>query len=128
MCRLFIEADPLLWERETRSLRIHGVATSLRLETFFWNVLADVAQRDGLSLGQLIAKLYDELVEVRGTVDNFASFLRVCCGRYLALQLDGAVPSDPTIPIKDLDAPRVLYRERAGDIAYCRSAPAVTAK
>ncbi len=77
MCRLFIEGDPALWERHTRSLRLHGLATSLRLETFFWNILAEIARRDGLTLSQLVAKLYDELVEARGETGNFASFLRV---------------------------------------------------
>lgn len=66
MCKLFIEGDPALWERHTRSLRLHGLATSLRLEAFFWNILAEIAGRDGLTLSQLVAKLYDELVEARG--------------------------------------------------------------
>jgi len=35
MCRLFIGADSKLWESHTRSLRIDGVATSIRLEQFF---------------------------------------------------------------------------------------------
>jgi len=121
MCRLFIEGDPELWERHTRSLRLHGLATSLRLETFFWNVLAEIAGRDGLTLSQLVAKLYDELVEARGEAGNFASFLRVCCGRYLALQALGEVPADTAIPIRSLDASRILARERAAGLTYSRS-------
>jgi hypothetical protein len=44
-------------------------------------------------------------------VDNFASFLRVCSGRYLALQLSGGIPQDVSIPIASLNAQRVLATE-----------------
>jgi hypothetical protein len=60
----------------------------------------------------LCTKLYDELVQARDGVDNFASFLRVCCGRYLALQLSGGIPQDTSIPISSLNAQRVLATER----------------
>ena len=54
-----------------------------------------------------------ELVQERGAVDNFASFLRVCCGRYLALQLSGGIPQDASIPISSLNAQRVLATEHS---------------
>jgi predicted DNA-binding ribbon-helix-helix protein len=57
------------------------------------------------------SKLYDELVAERGEVDNFASFLRVSCGRYLALQLSGGIPQDTSISIRSLNAPQVLATE-----------------
>jgi predicted DNA-binding ribbon-helix-helix protein len=91
MCQVFISADPHLYDCRVRSVRLHGVATSIRLENLFWNVLDDIAVRDGMTVPQLCTKLYDELVAERGEVDNFASFLRVCCGRYLALQLSGGI-------------------------------------
>jgi len=87
MCQIFISADPILWRSRARSLRLHGVATSVRLETLYWEVLEEIGARDGMSVNQLIAKLYDELIEANGEVDSFASFLRVCCARYLKLQL-----------------------------------------
>jgi Uncharacterized protein related to arylsulfate sulfotransferase involved in siderophore biosynthesis, COG4321 len=31
MCKLFIQADPGLWESHTKSMRIDGVVTSVRL-------------------------------------------------------------------------------------------------
>jgi predicted DNA-binding ribbon-helix-helix protein len=112
MCQVFISADPHLYDCRVRSVRLHGVATSIRLENLFWNVLADIAERDGMRVPQLCTKLYDELVAERGEVDNFASFLRVCCGRYLALQLSGGIPQDASIPISSLNAERVLATER----------------
>ena len=111
MCQVFINADPHLYDCRARSVRLHGVATSIRLENLFWNVLADIAQRDGMSVPQLCTRLYDELVAERDGVDNFASFLRVCCGRYLALQLSGGIPQDTSIPIASLNAQRVLATE-----------------
>lgn len=112
MCQIFINADPQLYRCRARSVRLHGVATSIRLENLFWNVLDAIARRDGMSVPQLCTKLYDELIDARGEVDNFASFLRVCCGRYLALQLSGGIPQDASIPIASLNAARVLACER----------------
>ncbi len=113
MCKLFVEADPSLWKLRTHSFRVHGASTSIRLELFFWSVLERIAARDGLSLAQLITRLQDELIEKGQERANFASFLRVCCGRYLALQLDGDIPTDERVPIRTLDAEGVLARERA---------------
>lgn len=100
MCQVFISADPQLYARRARSLRLHGVVTSIRLENMFWQVLQEIAERDGYSVPQLCTRLYDELTAARGMVENFASFLRVCCTRYLALQLSGAVPMDMSVPIR----------------------------
>jgi predicted DNA-binding ribbon-helix-helix protein len=111
MCQVFVNADPHLYQSRARSVRLHGVATSIRLENLFWNVLDAIARRDGMSVPQLCTKLYDELIQARGQVENFASFLRVCCGRYLALQLSGGIPSDASIPIASLNAQRVLATE-----------------
>jgi len=111
MCQVFVSADPQLYACRVRSVRLHGMATSIRLENLFWTVLEDIAARDGMRVPQLCTKLYDELLQARGEVDNFASFLRVCCGRYLALQLSGGIPPDANIPIRSLDANHVLSTE-----------------
>lgn len=105
MCQVFISADPQLYAYRARSVRLHGVATSIRLENLFWHVLEEIATRDGYSVPQLCTKLYDELVAERGAVDNFTSFLRVCCTRYLALQLSGEIAQGTHIPIRSLMAP-----------------------
>jgi predicted DNA-binding ribbon-helix-helix protein len=112
MCKIFIGADPALYETSTRSMRLHGVVTSIRLETIFWNVLGEIGRRDGMSLSQLITRLYDEIIESRGEVENFTSFLRVCCVRYLSLQVTGGIPTDVSVTIRSLDADDVLARER----------------
>jgi predicted DNA-binding ribbon-helix-helix protein len=74
MCQVFISADPQLWAHRARSIRLHGVATSIRLENLFWQVLEEIAARDGYTVPQLCTKLYDELLAERKAVDNFSSF------------------------------------------------------
>jgi predicted DNA-binding ribbon-helix-helix protein len=110
MCKIFVSADPSSYESRTRSVRLHGVATSVRLENLHWAVLEEIASRDGMTVAQLIEKLYDELVTDRGAVGNFSSFLRVCALRYENLIAQGLIPRDAAIPIRSLDAERVLGR------------------
>jgi predicted DNA-binding ribbon-helix-helix protein len=113
MCEIFISTEADNYDAKTRSVRLHGVVTSIRLENLFWNVLQEIGQRDGMSVTQLIEKLYDELVEARGDVGNFTSFLRVCALRYMKLQAHGAIPVDVSIPIGSLNAKAVLQVDRA---------------
>ncbi|MDO8650786.1 MAG: ribbon-helix-helix domain-containing protein [Undibacterium sp.] len=102
MCDIFVKADPSLYQAKARSIRLHGVVTSIRLEKLFWQVLQEVAERDGMNTNQLITKLYDELIAYRGEIDNFSSFLRVCCLRYLSLMVDGDISHDKRLPLAGL--------------------------
>jgi len=99
MCEIFVKADPALYECRARSIRLHGAVTSIRLENLYWDVLKEIATRDGMSSNQLITKLYDEIVEYRGAIDNFTAFLRVCCLRYVSLMADGSIPTDRRLPL-----------------------------
>ena len=85
MCEIYVKADPIPYESRSRPLRIQGAVTKIRLENLFWDILAELAAGEGMTTNQLIAKLHGEIVEFRGEVDNFASFLRVTCLRYLTL-------------------------------------------
>ncbi len=114
MCEIFVKADPALYACRARSMRLHGAVTSIRLEKLFWNVLEEIAQRDGMSTSQLITKLYDELVEYRGEVDNFTSFLRVCCLRYLSLTVEGAIPADKNLPLAGVSAAAGFMQGKRG--------------
>jgi len=103
MCKIYVNTDPILYESRTRSLRIHGVVTTVRLENLFWDVLQEIAEREGLTTNQFAIKLHDELLARHGEMTmSFASFLRVCCLRYLSQgaqreagveRLDAPVPS-----------------------------------
>jgi predicted DNA-binding ribbon-helix-helix protein len=114
MCEIFISADPASYDSRTRSVRLHGVVTSIRLENLFWSVLEEIAARDGMGVVQLIEKLYDELVDARGAIGNFASFLRVTALRYQALMAHQRIPQDHRVPIRSLDAQAVLHALPAG--------------
>lgn len=111
MCKLFIGANPDLWHSRTHSLRIDGVATSIRMEEFFWSVLQRVATRDYLTINQLITRLYHESLDADHDVGNFTSFLRVCAGRYLDLLARCEITNDETSPLGSVDAEGILKRE-----------------
>ena len=86
MCEFFVKADPIQYEQRSRTVRIHGVLTSLRLENMVWDVLAEMALAEGRTTNALISLFHDEILAHRGEVPNFASFLRVTCLRYLQRQ------------------------------------------
>ncbi|MEQ5774556.1 MULTISPECIES: ribbon-helix-helix domain-containing protein [unclassified Thalassospira] len=86
MCKIYSGTDPALYETATRSVRINGVVTSLRLELRFWQIIDEIAQKDGYSTPQFLGLLHDEVVAERGDIPNFASLLRVVCTVYLQNQ------------------------------------------
>ena len=83
MCEYFVKADPILYEQRTRTIRIHSVLTSLRLENMVWDILAEMAEEEGCTTNALIVQFHDEILAHRGEVPNFASFLRVTSMRFL---------------------------------------------
>ncbi len=97
MCDFFVKADPIEYEQRSRTIRIHGVLTSIRLENMAWDILAEMAETEGRSTNALIALFHDEILAHRGEVPNFASFLRVTCMRYMRKRLHDSeqVPHEP---------------------------------
>ena len=87
MCEFFVKADPIAYEQRSRTVRIHGLLTSIRLENMVWDTLAEVAEEEGCTTNALIAKFHDEILAHQGEVPNFASFLRVSSMRYLRRKL-----------------------------------------
>lgn len=116
MCRVFIGADPQLWESQTRSIRMDGMVTSVRLEAMFWSVLEEIAERDDMNVPQLLHQLYNESIDEGHDLGNFTSFLRVCCMRFIDLRLKGLLRDDATaLPAEDLlkqEAEQRLLRRR----------------
>ncbi|OUR69956.1 hypothetical protein A9Q77_07920 [Marinomonas sp. 42_23_T18] len=113
MCKLFIQADSQLWQSSTRSLRIDGMVTSIRLENSFWYILEEVAARDNLQVPQMITRLYHESIDAGHDLGNFTSFLRVCATRYISLQVSGHIPTDKHAPLNNLDSAKILEQELA---------------
>ena len=111
MCQLFVSADDSLWRSKTKSLRIQGVVTSIRLEVFFWDILEELSFRDQMTVNQLITKLYLESLDADHDIGNFTSFLRVCCSRYLSLIVDGDLSRETELPLEKVDATNIIKRE-----------------
>ena len=87
MCEIFSGLDPSNYECETRSVRLGGHATSLRLERAYWDLLERLAHGQDLSLGRFLSELYDEGLALHGEVRNFASLLRCVCLLHLERSL-----------------------------------------
>jgi predicted DNA-binding ribbon-helix-helix protein len=69
MCHLFAHQPQRDYESQTRSLRIGGHCTSIRLEMSFWDTLE----------GKFLTTLHNEVLDHHGEVKNFASLLRCSC-------------------------------------------------
>ncbi len=67
----------------TRSIRINGKVTSVRLENIHWQIIREIADKEGLLLSQLMTKLVRLADSSQQDHTNFTSFVRVCCARYL---------------------------------------------
>ena len=79
MCRIFAGIPHEIYESETRSLRLSGHATSLRLERAYWSLLEAIAEGQSMTLGRFLTELHDEVLELNGEARNFASHLRCVC-------------------------------------------------
>ena len=79
MCQIFAGQDPARYESETRSLRLNGQSTSIRLERAFWAILDESAAAEGVSTPSFVSKLHAEVLELRGEPGNFTSLLRCAC-------------------------------------------------
>lgn len=121
MCEFFVKADPIQYEQRSRTVRIHGVLISIRLENMAWDILAEMAEAEGCTTNALIVQFHDEILAHRGEVPNFASFLRVTCMRHMqrrALQAEAALeteealrnPSPADAPDNVLPLPVALVR------------------
>lgn len=84
MCYVFAGQDPDSYAYHTRSVRLGGHSTSIRLEAKFWTILEEVAAVQDLSMSKFLSQLYDEALEIHGNVGNFASLLRCACLVYLS--------------------------------------------
>lgn len=83
MCHIYASTSPEEYEQVSRSVRLHGGVTSVRLERRFWSVLEDIAAGEQTPLPRFLESLHDEATALHGTVSNFASLLRVICTVYL---------------------------------------------
>ncbi len=83
MCEIYSGAEPELFELKTRSIRMNGLVTSIRLEAVFWKIIEQIAADAELKLSEFLSTMYDEVLLKRGSVNNFSSLLRVACTTYM---------------------------------------------
>ncbi|QJB57114.1 ribbon-helix-helix domain-containing protein [Pseudodesulfovibrio sp. zrk46] len=83
MCEIYSSTPPSRYEAVTRSVRLYGGVTSVRLERGFWDILEEIAASEGVSLAKFLENLHEEAMNHHGEISNFASLLRVVCTTYL---------------------------------------------
>ena len=94
MCQIYASVPPEAYEPVTRSVRLHGQVTSIRLEARFWEILDGMAARQEMTTPRFVTTLYDEVLELRGEVGNFTSLLRVVCTVHLDRTASTVEPPD----------------------------------
>ena len=105
MCHLFASQNPDSYVYETRSIRLNGQSTSIRLERMFWNILEQIAARENLSVPSFISALHSEVLLMWGPVPNFTSHLRCIC----LVALQQRVSDLPAAPVPAHRAERVRH-------------------
>ena len=88
MCQIYASTEPARYDSETRSLRIQGCVTSIRLEKEFWSILEEMAEVAECTTPELLNTLHTEVQQNFGEVRNFTSFLRTSCTIYLTRKQD----------------------------------------
>ncbi|SEE89158.1 MULTISPECIES: ribbon-helix-helix domain-containing protein [Pseudomonas] len=63
----------------SRSVRLNGFATCLRLEQVYWNILAEMARINCCSVSALLSQVDREVHLRHGGVKNFSGLVRVVC-------------------------------------------------
>lgn len=88
MCHVFAGQDPRNYAFETRSVRLMGHTTSVRLESTFWVILEEIAEVQDMPMAKFLSALYEEALDLHGDVSNFASLLRCCCLNFVDADFD----------------------------------------
>ena len=102
MCQLFAGQPRQNYCSQTRSLRLNGQSTSIRLEEMFWNTLDGIAASENLSTPQFISRLHSEVMSLHGEASNFTSLLRCTCLVHAERQHTRS-PQPKTQPLVDPD-------------------------
>ena len=103
MCHLFAHQPQRDYESQTRSLRIGGHCTSIRLELSFWDTLEEIAAKQGMGVPKFLTTLYYEVLDHHGEVKNFASLLRCSCLIYRARSAQAVTEFGHVFDVEILD-------------------------
>lgn len=103
MCRLLSSQPAQTFAYQTRSVRLGGHATSIKLEAAFWNILEEIADEMKSPLGRFLTELHDEVLFLSGDAHNFTSLLRCACLTYVS-----EIRGRPDARVLLLEKPRKL--------------------
>jgi predicted DNA-binding ribbon-helix-helix protein len=67
----------------SRSVRLNGFATCLRLEQVYWRILQRIAEANGCSVSAILSYVDREVHLRQGGVRNFSGLIRVICVAWL---------------------------------------------
>lgn len=110
MCQLFAGQPPGNYQCQTRSLRLNGQCTSIRLEGMFWRTLDQIAESEDLSTPQFISRLHSEMIDIHGEARNFTSLLRCTCLVYAERRSTKTACVANVWRSEDADSPPVVSR------------------
>ncbi len=83
MCEIYAGQNPERYRPINRSVRIGGHSTSIQLEAAFWVLIDEIADSQSMSTARFLSTMYDEAIEINGSILNFTSLLRTSCLIYL---------------------------------------------
>lgn len=83
VCEIFAGQPTENYQFITRSIRLGGHSTSVKLENKFWVIIDTIARTQDFTTPRFLGQIYDEALEINGEVKNFASLLRCACVLYL---------------------------------------------
>ena len=84
MCRILSSQPASTFAYQTRSVRLGGHATSIKLEAAFWEILEEISLTVNKPLGRFLTELHDEMMFLAGETHNFTSLLRCACLTYVS--------------------------------------------
>jgi len=79
MCSIFSGQNPENYRYITKSVRLEGQVTSVRLERLYWSILDEMATQEDVTTPAFISTLYRETFKISGAPKNFSSLLRSAC-------------------------------------------------
>ncbi|WP_179149298.1 ribbon-helix-helix domain-containing protein [Pseudomonas syringae] len=72
-----------LAQPHSKSVRLNGLATCLRLEKVYWNILSGIASSNECSVNAVLSYIDREVHLRHGGVKNFSGLIRVVCVAHL---------------------------------------------
>ncbi|AQL40608.1 ribbon-helix-helix domain-containing protein [Pseudomonas syringae pv. actinidiae] len=72
-----------LAQPHSKSVRLNGLATCLRLENVYWNILTGIATSNECSVNAVLSYIDREVHLRYGGVKNFSGLIRVVCVAHL---------------------------------------------